>query len=144
MTPQASEKMAKYFGIDPRKLRNQAVAAVKEEERIARLPREPKTKEEKQLHRSLHALQGADKRWQKLRKTGATNAELLKEIGEAMGEGGSITEDGWVDHKGGSDPKIWFNSSKKNNNTPPSLRGVALIAAVRDLLKIPEKGDVDA
>jgi ParB/RepB/Spo0J family partition protein len=139
------ERMAKYFSIDPKKLRKQAAAAVKEEERIARLPEEPKTQKEKQLHRALHHIGDAEHRWQKLRRKGATNAELRAAIAYEFGEGGASSGDhGMVAYMGGQNPVVFFNSSTWSRSKKPSLQGAALVAAVRDLLKIPEKGDVDA
>jgi ParB/RepB/Spo0J family partition protein len=141
MTPAASEKLIRYFGVDPKKLRKQAADAVKEEEE-ARLPKEPKTNKEKQLHAALHGYADSAKRWNALRSKGASNEELKKAIAANMSTGGKAGP-GWGPVSCRSAvPAIWFNAV--NSSGKPSLQGPSLLAAVRDLLKIPEKGDVDA
>jgi ParB/RepB/Spo0J family partition protein len=140
-----AEKLAKYFGVDPKKLRKQAAAKIAEEERIARTPKIPATQEEKLFYR---AIQGDEAPWSKMRKKGATDVEIRKHLSDIFDLGGGFGSkvDGDVDWKGGKDPQITFNS-KTSKPWPKSghpLRGPALIATVRDFLKIPEKGDVDA
>ena len=143
--PAVSDKLAKYFGVDPKKLRKQAAAQIAEEERKARLPRNPETQEEKLFYRAIH---GDEAPWSKMRKQGATDAEIRKYLTDIFGLGGGFGSkvDGDVDWKGGKDPRVVFNSKTSKPWPKPGhpLRGVALVAAVRDLLKIPEKGDVDA
>lgn len=139
------EKLARYFSVDTKKLRLKAAAAVKDEEAKARLPKVPTTQKEKQLHCALHHVADADKRWSKLRRTGASNPELRAAIAYEFGEAGASTgSHGRVAFMGGQNPVVFFNSSNWGRDKKPSLEGVALVAAVRDLLKIPEKGDVDA
>lgn len=128
------ERLAKYNGVDPKKLRVKAAAAVKEEERQAKLPKVPSTQREKQLH---YAVRGNDKKWNKIRRLGARDAELRKELAKTWGEyrGYGSKEFGNIECKGGKDPSIVFDFKRDD-----VLRGAALIAEVRDLLKIPEKG----
>lgn len=141
--PAVTEKLAKYFGIDHKKLRKQAAAEVKEEDRKARLPKEPETKKEKQLHAIV---KGDVPVWEKLRRTGASDAELRKVLCQQLpNDGGHGSKElGDVYARSGNDkPRVWFNSMYPGKK-PPSLQGLELVAAVRDLLKIPEKGEVDA
>jgi ParB/RepB/Spo0J family partition protein len=141
------EKLAKYFGVDPKKLRKQAAAQIAEEERKARLPKEPTTQKEKWLHAALHHVSDADKRWAKLRRTRASDKEIRAALGAELGLGGSCSGGdlgNGVAFIGGQNPVVFFNSSTWSRSKKPSLQGAALVAAVRDLLKIPEKGDVDA
>jgi ParB/RepB/Spo0J family partition protein len=143
MTPRASQKMAKYFGIDAKKLRKQAEDSIQEQERLARKPKvRLGANLQKQLFASLHCYEGAHARWLHLRmKGGATDELLLKQIQREMGTGGKGGKWGNVCFKK-SIPAVWFNTVGPTGK--PSLQGAELVAAVRDLLKIPEKGDVDA
>jgi hypothetical protein len=146
--PPDAERISKYFGIDPKKLRKQAAALIAEEERKARLPKLlPTTQKEKWLHAALHHISDADKRWAKLRRTGASDAEIRAALKTEFGMGGASSGDdlgNGVAYMGGQNPVVFFNSSTWSRTKKPSLQGAALVAAVRDLLRIPEKGDVDA
>jgi len=142
-----AERLAKYFGVDPKRLRKKAAAQIAEEERKAKLPKEPSTQKEKWLHAALHHVGEADKRWEKLRRTGASDKEIRAALGSELGLGGSSSGGdlgNGVAFIGGQNPVVFFNSSNWSRSKKPSLQGAALVAAVRDLLKIPEKGDVDA
>jgi hypothetical protein len=134
-----SLKIAKYIGVDPKKLRKQASAAVKEEDDKAAQPREPKTKEEKQLHAAMHSYDGAGKRWEKLRGKGASDAELLKAVKREMESGVKVRPFGKFACRSVI-PAIWFNSDGTNNG-PASLREEKLVVAVRELLNIRQEGD---
>jgi ParB/RepB/Spo0J family partition protein len=135
MVPAESERLGKYFGVDPKRLHKKATAEVKEEERQAKIPKAPESKREKQLHLMLG---GADQRWVKLRKTGASDVELRKLLGELWRnyQGFHSKELGSVQCNGGVDPSIVFDFKRKD-----VLKGAALLKEVRDLLKIPEKGE---
>jgi ParB/RepB/Spo0J family partition protein len=139
-------KLGRYFGVDLKKLRKKANAAVKEEERVVRLPKVPTTQEEKLFYH--HAIRGDEAPWNKMRREGATNAEIRERLSAIFGAYGGYgsKEDGSIEYWGGKDPLVVFKSktSKPWPRKGQPLRGAALIAAVRDLLKIPEKGDVDA
>ena len=140
--PAATEQLARYYAIDPKKLRKKAAAEMKEEERKAREPKQPETQKEKQLWHAVHSYADAERRWAALRKKGATDARLREVIKEEMGDGSYGSKaDGRVSYKGAI-PAVWFN--KDAHSGPPSLSGSALVQAVRDLLKIPYPGDVDA
>lgn len=138
-----AERLAKYFGVDPKRLRENAAAQIAEEERIARLPKVPTTKKEKQLHAIVR---GNDPAWGRLRRTGASDVEIRKVLCALLpNDGGHGSKElGDVYAKSGNDvPRVWFDTMHPQKKAP-SLQGLQLIAAVRDLLKIPEKGDVDA
>jgi ParB/RepB/Spo0J family partition protein len=141
-TPSEAEKLARYFKVDPKKLRKQAATAVAEEERIARTPRPPATQKEKQLYAAVVA---ANPLWAKLRRNGASNPEIRNTLKVLMGNDGGMhsQELGDVCYMGGDNPRVWLNTVVRGKK-PPTLQGAALVTAVRDLLKIPEKGDVDA
>ncbi|MBZ5522233.1 MAG: ParB/RepB/Spo0J family partition protein [Acidobacteriia bacterium] len=129
-----AESLARYFGVDTKKLRWKATAEVVEEERKAKLPRTPATREERQLH---VAINGKDGTWNKLRRNGATNAEIKDALGRLVPEGGTGSKDlGHVDYKGGRDPWVKLNSFTSHSQ---KFQGAQLIAAVRALLNIPEK-----
>jgi ParB/RepB/Spo0J family partition protein len=141
--PPNAEKLAKYFGVDPKKLRKKAAAQIVKEECIARLPKVPTTKKEKQLHAIVR---GNDPAWNKLRRTGASDVEIRKVLCALLpNDGGHGSKElGDVYAKSGNDmPRVWFDTMHPQKKAP-SLQGLQLISAVRDLLKIPEKGDVDA
>jgi ParB/RepB/Spo0J family partition protein len=127
------QRVAKYNGVDPKKLYAKAKVAVKEEERQAKLPKVPTTQREKQLHYAVH---GDDKKWNKIRRLGASDAELKDGLGKMWGEhqGFGSKEFGHIECKGGKDPSIVFDFKRDD-----VLRGSALIEQVRDLLRIPEK-----
>jgi hypothetical protein len=135
-------KIAKYMGVDPKKLRQKAIAAVKEEERIAAAPKvKLGANLKKQLFASVNCYDGANIRWAAMRKEGANDEELLRRIKREMGTGGKGGKWGTVSFKSCM-PAVWFNTVGPTGK--PSLEGPKLVAAVRELLNIPEKGDVDA
>lgn len=133
LVPKEQEKLARYYGVQPNKLRARAAAEVKKEERQAKLPKVPTTQREKQLHYAVH---GDDKKWNKIRRLGASDAELKDGLGKMWGEhqGFGSKEFGHIECKGGKDPSIVFDFKRDD-----VLRGSALIEQVRDLLRIPEK-----
>ena len=143
------ERVARYYQVDPKKLRKKAAEEVKAEETAAREPKPTKeqTKHEKQLWAAVHCYEGAEAHWKKLRKTGATDASLRAAIQEYMGNDGSlITKEISVAYKnrwqGSTNPAVWFDKDVRSGK--PSLQGAALVQAVRDLMKIPLPEDVDA
>jgi ParB/RepB/Spo0J family partition protein len=119
------------------KAKNQAQAHLVQVQSKPKEPGAVPSRYEKQLYRALHSFEDAGKRWEKLKRRGATDGELLKQIGEELGiDGSSSTIDGWVSYKGGKNPVVWFDAIKRQGK--PSLQGKALIDATRKLLEIPQ------
>ena len=84
-----------------------------------------------QLRRALRSTEGHEERLAKIKKTGASNAELKRWIAYEFGiSGGSSGPDlPAVQYRGGENPAIWFDG--KLNSKKPDLSGVALLDAVR-------------
>src|SRR5579872_1170427 len=107
---------------------------IKEEAKVAApAPELPSTgltdAQRERLQFVLHASGGA---WDKLRKSGATNDQVMERVREEFGiEGASAN----VSYKGGPGPAVWFKDAPKGN---PDLKGKDLIVAVRDVMQIPE------
>ena len=97
----------------------------------------------KSLFSSCHSFQGCDDRWDMLRTTGADDDTLIKHIANEYGLGGGASGiDGeYREHsaKGGADPAFWYDTAWMTSG-PPTLRGQALINAVRNVLEIPILG----
>jgi len=91
-------------------------------------------KQQELLRRGLCGFADAEKRWAALARKGATDADVLAQLKQELSDSGSASCDsGWVSHKGGASPAIWF---KMNTDGPPALRGAELIAETRALFKI--------
>lgn len=115
--------------------------------RIAEAQRVPETvappvtardaKHDAQLKRALHSFAGSEKRWEVLRNKGASDADLLEEIIDTLGDNGasSAPEYGSVAYKGGRDPGVWFDAMVARDK--PSLRGKELLSEVRIVIGIP-------
>ena len=88
------------------------------------------------LWRALHHYADAAKRWNKLRKEGATDEALREAIGREFGIEGSSTGPGIAreSHKGGKSPSVVLDEGRK----AVELSGAALLGAVRALLLIPK------
>ena len=102
------------------------------------MDRETPTLEEA-LVQALHSFSDADKRWEKRRQSGRTDAQLQEDLGYEFGISGGSS---YQSHAGGKNPKFWYTehwSSKKK----PTLEGRALVDKVRELLKIgnPERAE---
>lgn len=91
----------------------------------------------KQLYRALHSMQDAEERWNERRMHGMSDTALMEAIRYEFGiEGGSSGPgDNGHRRKGGADPRFWLGHSY--GDRPPTLRGKALVAATRELLKVP-------
>lgn len=134
MTPAVSQQLAKYFGVDAKKLRKKAAAEV-EAERL-RVP-EPKTPKDKVL---FTALKGREKDWAKLRKSGATDKQIRELLCHIFGEYGGHGAPGmpWIHFRGtANNPRVWF---KISDTGTPDLAGAELVTKVRELLNIQEIG----
>jgi hypothetical protein len=134
VTPAASEKLIKYFGVDPKKLRKQAAAQV-EAERL-RIP-EPKTPKDKVL---FLLLDSGLREWEKLRKNGATDKKIRELLCARFGEYGghhSPNEPSIVYRGTANNPRVWF---KMSDSGAPDLAGSNLVSKVRELLNISEEG----
>jgi ParB/RepB/Spo0J family partition protein len=134
MTPAASEKLIKYFGVDPKKLRKQAAAAV-EADRL-RVP-EPETPKDKVL---FALLDSRDNEWEKLRKNGASDKQIRELLCTRFGEYGgnhSPNSPSIVYRGTANNPRVWF---KMTDSGIPDLAGSKLVDKVRELLNISEEG----
>lgn len=89
------------------------------------------------LMRSLCHFEGARNRWEKLRRRGATDAELMEAIRyEYYIQGGSSGPNMIPEtHKGGRNPAVWIGQVIPKGK--PTLAGRALIEKVRAVLAIP-------
>jgi len=92
---------------------------------------------EAKVHAAIHSTQGADKRFDALRKSGATDAELNQAISDAFGTyTGSSNFGGWT-AKGGKSPNL--EAYVLGDGKPPqSVKGKELVAMVRELMQIPQ------
>lgn len=107
------------------------------------------TDEDRTLYAALHDIEGAMKRFDKLRASGATDPQLKEAIARSFGlQGGSggHREIGVLDFdvKGGPDPsiaepKFWSGADAKAGGASgkPTLQGKPLIDAVRRVMQIP-------
>jgi hypothetical protein len=130
-----AERLGKYFGVDPKKLKQKATAEV-DAERL-RVP-EPKTQKDKVL---FTAIEGRKKEWDKLRKGGATDKQMRDLLCEIFGEyGGQHAPNApSIVYRGtANNPRVWF---KISDTGTPDLTGSNLVEKVRELLNIPQKGD---
>lgn len=91
------------------------------------------------LYRALHRYQGGEKRWQKLRDSGASDAELKAAIGDVFGLGGGNSGPDMksIAYKGGKQPAFYFD--KHSAHGEPTLKGKALIEKAREVLAIPQR-----
>lgn len=89
------------------------------------------------LLRALHSFEGVDEEIAAIRKSGADDATLRKWIGDRFGISGGGGSPGLTDisFKGGSDPRFWFGTMTHNGQ--PTLKGKALVDAMRKLLDVP-------
>jgi ParB/RepB/Spo0J family partition protein len=129
-----SEQLARYFGVDPQQLRKRAATEL-EAERL-RIP-EPKTPKDKVL---FSVLQGRDKDWGKLRKSGASDKQIRELLCARFGEygGHNAPNQPWIVYRGTSNnPRVWF---KMTDSGTPDLAGAVLVAKVRELLNISQEG----
>lgn len=98
------------------------------------------------LKRALHGLQDAEKRWAKLQQAGATDAQIKDAVAYEFGISGAGGGPGrkWTARRGGQDPAFWYDAVTPAG--PPTLKGKALIDAVRRVMEIPtpKKGKVKA
>ena len=90
--------------------------------------------EEQALHRSLHSVSDADKRWAGRKAEGRTDVQLKEDIGDEFGIWGGSGDES---HAGGKNPKFWYQKT----GDKPTLQGAELIRRVRSLLKIPTPQD---
>lgn len=127
--PSEIERLARYFKIDPKKLRKKAAEEV-EADRL-RVP-EPKPGKDKRL---FDFIKGDSKEWAKLRAKGATNEQIRARLSHYFGEYQSSGGPGlmWFTCKGGSNPRVWFAITDSGK---PDLQGAELIGKVRELLNI--------
>lgn len=80
---------------------------------------------------ALHAFQGADSRWDKLRETGADDATLKAAVTDELGNGGFTTKHGMVETRG-------LEVSHKVGDKKEVVKGAKLLDAARRLLRIPQ------
>ena len=90
------------------------------------------------LWAALHSFEEAGRRWSKLRASGATDAELKGQIGEAFGIEGWSSAPGVppIRQKGGKGPAFWWDCGSRPKSKP-TLAGKALIDAARRVLGVP-------
>lgn len=88
------------------------------------------------LYAALHHFSDASERWQYLRETGATDAQLKKAISYELGHGGGQSGPGLkpISFKGDKEPAFWFDSQPPAR---PTLKGKPLIDKARMVLAIP-------
>ncbi len=142
------DAIMKEFKLDWKALLKEAAAPAPKKPTVKQaLPAEPWPKNgkasksedtlEQGLLRALHSFGEADERLAALRRNGADDVTLKKEIGELFGDGGSRgPEQTDISTKGGPNPRFWFGSMIHQGN--PTLQGKALVAKVRELIGIPE------
>jgi ParB/RepB/Spo0J family partition protein len=134
MVPNEAERLAKYFGVDPKKLRQKAAAEFAAER--LRVPK-PKTPKDKVL---FSVLESRDKEWTKLRKSGASDKQIRELLCARFGEygGHGSPNEPWITYRGtGNNPRVWF---KISDSGTPDLAGSDLVAKVRELLNISQEG----
>ena len=85
---------------------------------------------------ALHSFEGADSRWDKLRKTGADDATLKAALMEELGQGGFTTKIGLAETRG-------LEVSHKTAEGKEIVKGSALVNAARRLLQIPQPGPLE-
>jgi hypothetical protein len=96
----------------------------------------PETLEECLLG-ALRRHRGMIDEWQVGRERGVTNEQLKAIISREWGLGGGTSGPGHVReyHKGGANPRFWFNSYGPYG--VPTLQGAALLTKARELLQLP-------
>ena len=88
------------------------------------------------LWQALHCIENADKRWEKLRRTGVTDEDLCEAIRYEWGLGGGQSGPDMqaISYHGGANPRFWFG--KMIGGGKPTLQGRRLLAAVRQLMNV--------
>jgi hypothetical protein len=89
---------------------------------------------ERCLYQSLNSIEGANKRWEHIRKLQPNDRELKRAIGYEFGICGGSTYPHLHAHVGGENPKFWMDSV--NSCKPPTLCGKALLDLVRKILDL--------
>lgn len=109
--------------------------------------RKKERKVEEALRAALYLHEGAQERWDDLKRDGATDAQIWGELqiqfGGAHGGGGSTSDGGtqfaFAGERGSASvpPKFWIDCSSHFTSQKPTLQGSALVKRVRALLEIP-------
>lgn len=100
------------------------------------------------LWHAATSMSGTEGRWQFLRDTGATDEEIKRQLGHAFGQQGGSSmgpaggPQGWADYKGGENPQVEYRQGL--NDKRVKLSGKKLIDAARELLQIPQSGEVES
>ena len=94
------------------------------------------TSDTAKLYKALHNVSGAELRWERLKKSGATDEQILEGIRIEFGIMGGSSVHGGEWHKGGKKPVLFRDHMDKK----PFLEGQKLIDETRKLLEIPKPG----
>jgi hypothetical protein len=91
------------------------------------------------LHHALHSFSGSKERWEKRRATGLTDADLSEAISKEFGSWGGQSYGIGNTHCGEKPPRIWFGNAGdgQGRRRKPDLQGKALVAVVREFLRVP-------